>query len=168
MNKRGPNPKPTKLKELEGNPGKRPLNMKEPQPAMLIPSCPAFLKGAARREWKRITPELYTIGLLTSIDRAALAGYCQAYGRWEEAERQLNELGKISKGTMKYLYKTTNGNLIISPLLSVSNKAMEQMHKFLTEFGMTPASRSRIIVDKSNQIDDALSEFVEDYGSRKN
>jgi P27 family predicted phage terminase small subunit len=69
---------------------------------------------------------------------------------------------------MKYLYKTTNGNLIISPLLSVSNKAMEQMHKFLTEFGMTPASRSRIIVDKSNQIDDALSEFVEDYGSRKN
>jgi len=149
----GPPPKPTKLKQLEGNPSKRPLKDSEPNPASTIPTCPMFIKGAARREWTRITKELYVLGLLTKIDRSALAGYCQAYGRWYEAEQQINDLGKLSKGKLKFLYKTTNGNLVMNPLLSVANKAMEQMHKFLVEFGMTPASRTRISVSASESED---------------
>ena len=148
------------LKKLEGNPGKRPLPTNEPRPLESLPSCPTFIKGAARREWNRITPQLYVLGLLTRIDRSALAAYCQAYGRWDEASRQIEKLGKVSHGRLKYLYRTSNDNLVMNPLLSVLNKAVEQMRQFLAEFGMTPASRVRIVIkDNGDQgpMDDLLS-----------
>lgn len=156
----GPARKPTKLKELEGNPGKRELNREEPTPNPAIPDCPAFVKGSGRKEWKRVADELFILGLLTRIDRGALAAYCQSYGRWEEAERKL-----VKEGV---LFETSNGNLIQNPRLAVANKAMEMMHKFLTEFGMTPASRSRISVPKDESLDDPLTEFTGNYGARKN
>jgi len=62
---------------------------------------------------------------------------------------------------------TSNGNAVIEPLLSVRKQAMEQMYKFLSEFGMTPASRSRIVVDKRAGLDDPMSEFT-DYDQRQN
>ena len=101
--KSGPKAKPTKLRELEGNPGKRTLPEEvESEPG--IPARPTFLKGAAKKEWERIAPELYKLGLLSKVDRAALAAYCQAYGRCDEAERKVKKEG--------YLFETSNGNLI--------------------------------------------------------
>lgn len=31
------------------------------------------------------------MGILTGINRAVLAGYCQSWGRWVEAERKLKD-----------------------------------------------------------------------------
>jgi P27 family predicted phage terminase small subunit len=162
----GPAPKPTALKKLEGNPGKRTLPFNEPRPAASMPACPAFIKGAARKEWQRLAPELYQLGLLTRIDRAALASYCLNYGRWEDAEKRLAKLARKSTDKMAYLYRTTNGNLILNPLLTVSKQAMELMHKFLVEFGMTPASRSRIVIEKYKE-EDPLDEIL-DNAARQN
>lgn len=39
----GRKPKPTAIKELEGNPGKRKLNKKEPKPDKGMPVCPEWL-----------------------------------------------------------------------------------------------------------------------------
>ena len=39
----GRKPKPTALKKLEGNPGKRKLNTKEPVPEKGMPDCPKWL-----------------------------------------------------------------------------------------------------------------------------
>lgn len=155
----GRKPKPTALRELEGNRGKRPLNQNEPKPQATLPSCPRHLNKPARREWHRIAPELLRMGLLTKVDRAALAGYCQCYGRWVEAERKLKELAGLSVDKVPYLYKTTNGNLIISPLLIVANKSLEQMYRFMVEFGLTPASRSRITLG-GPEGDDALDQML--------
>jgi len=131
----GAKPKPIELKILEGNLGRRPIP--EPiKPSSDKITCPSHLSDTAKREWSRIVPELMNIGLLTNVDRTALAAYCQAYGRWVEAEKVIKAKGP--------LYKTEKGNIITSPMLWVANKAMEQMHKFLTEFGMTPSSRARI------------------------
>ena len=49
----GRKPTPTTLKELKGNPGRRPLNEAEPKPAARLPSPPAHLSRSARREWRR-------------------------------------------------------------------------------------------------------------------
>ncbi len=76
MARRGPAPKPTRMKVLAGNPGKRPLNRREPQPKPGLPRCPAQLSEEAKREWKRISKELDRLGLLTVLDRAALSAYC--------------------------------------------------------------------------------------------
>ena len=163
----GPAPKPTKLKKLEGNPSKRPLNKFEPQPLVEIPSCPKHLCAEARAEWKRICPELDKLGLLSKIDRAALAAYCQAYGRWVKAEIALktieDKFHNVNAGS-GMCYQTSNGNWVMQPLVSVANKALEQMHKYLIEFGMTPASRSRIIVSQGAD-HDAMDKLL---STRKN
>jgi P27 family predicted phage terminase small subunit len=134
----GRKPKPTALKELAGNPGKRALNRREPKPASGLPPCPRHLTGEARKEWRRMGGELARMGVVTAVDRAALAAYCQAWARWVEAEGQVAKLGTI--------VKTANGNLIQNPYLAVANRAMEQMTRLAAEFGMTPSSRSRVQV----------------------
>ncbi len=136
MGRRGPAPKPTRLRLLAGNPGHRPINGKEPQPKVEIPSCPKHLGREARCEWKRIARELKALGLLSKIDRAGLAAYCVSWGRWVEAEDKLREHGTI--------VKSPNGFAVQSPFLSVANQAMRQMTKLLAEFGMTPSSRTRV------------------------
>ncbi len=133
---RGRKPKPTRLKKLAGNPGKHPLNKHEARVGPEIPTCPSHLLGEARREWKRITVELYSAGLLTLVDRAALAGYCQAWARWVRAERELTKRGEVILGV--------HGTLKVSPWHTVAKNAKEEMRKFLVEFGMSPASRSRV------------------------
>ena len=135
----GRKPLPTAVKELRGNPGKRPLNSREPRARVKAPTCPKHLGKTARAEWRRVVRELTAMRVLSEIDRAALAGYCVAYGRWVEAEEQVAKLGTV--------VKTTNGNLIQNPYLSIANRALIDMAKLATEFGMTPSSRSRVKVD---------------------
>lgn len=135
---RGRKPKPTSLKLLEGNPGKRPIHGREPQPPGSQPSCPAHLSPTAKAEWKRLAQTLNRIGLLTQVDRAALAAYCQCYGRWVEAERKLAETPA--------LLKTPAGYVQPSPWLGIANKQLELMAKFMAELGLTPSARSRVTV----------------------
>ena len=54
MATRGRKPKPTAIKRLEGNPGKRPLNIYEPKPLKKAPTCPDWLDEEAKREWRRL------------------------------------------------------------------------------------------------------------------
>jgi P27 family predicted phage terminase small subunit len=135
---RGRKPKPTHLKLIEGNPGKRPINGAEPKPPGGQPTCPAHLSPTAKAEWKRLASDLNAIGLLTLIDRAALATYCQSYGRWVEAERKLTETPP--------LLKTPAGYVQQSPWLTIANKERELMARYMTELGLTPSSRSRLAI----------------------
>lgn len=136
----GRRPKPTAIKELTGNPGKRPLNDEEPEPELALPECPKHLGKHARKEWKRVAAELHSLGLLTRIDRAALAGYCQAWERWVAASEQLQKFGAV--------IKTPTGYPIQNPYLAIANTALDQVRKFAVEFGMTPSSRSRVKTGK--------------------
>ena len=130
---------PTKLKLLRGNPGRRPIDTTEPEPPVVIPRCPKVLTGEARREWRRITKELEILGLISLLDRAAIAAYCIQWARWVEAEEKI-----ASENAM--IFKTPSGYPIQTPWLAISNKALELMKAFLTEFGLTAASRTRLKV----------------------
>jgi len=134
---RGRRPKPTPIKRLLGNPGRRRLNDREPTPAIDIPTCPAHLLPTAKAEWKRLAHDLHNLGVLTRLDRAALAGYCQAYGRWVEAEKKLRETPGILKMPSGYLQQ--------NPWLSIATKQLELMCRFMVELGLTPSARSRVL-----------------------
>lgn len=140
----GPKPKPTHLKLIQGNPGRRPLNNAEPKPIRQQPQPPAELNDDAKIEWARVSEELYRLGLLTGIDRAALSAYCQAYGRWITAERSLAEMAIRDPQMRGLLIKTKSNNVIQNPLVGVANRAMSDMMHYAVEFGMTPSARSRI------------------------
>jgi P27 family predicted phage terminase small subunit len=141
---RGRKPTPTHLKLVRGNPGKRPLNASEPVPQLALPSPPAELCADARVEWERVAGELHRIGVLSSIDRAPLAAYCQAYGRWIVAERAIAKMAERDQLTEGLMIKTTNGNAVQNPLVGTANKAMGDMVRYAAEFGMTPSARSRV------------------------
>lgn len=143
---RGVKPKPTHLKLLEGNPGKRPLPANEPKPEPLrdAPEPPAHLSREAREEWARLAPELVAQQLLTALDRGALAAYCQAYGRWVQAEGALTAMRDRDLLTHGLMIKTVGGNAIQNPLVGTANRAMELLMKASTEFGMTPSARTRV------------------------
>ncbi len=87
----GPPPKPTRLKQLAGNPGKHRLNRNEPQPRG-VANMPPGLDAEARKEWRRISAELEALGLLTAVDRAVMSGYCRAWSIWYTATRELTKL----------------------------------------------------------------------------
>lgn len=146
-------PKPTALKALGGNPGKRKPNKSEPKPKAKRPSCPKHLTGEAKKEWNRMSKQLYELGLLTEVDRAALAAYCQAWGRWVEAEEEMR------KPDFRMITTTDSNYPVVSPWLNIATNAMKQMKGFLTEFGMTPASRSRVQAPTKEE-DDPFEEFL--------
>jgi len=133
---RGRRPTPTRIKVVTGNPGRRPLNENEPKPPTERPSCPKELTKLAKQEWRRIVPILESLEIIARIDRSTLAGYCQSYGRWIEAEIKLAETGLV--------IKTKSGNIIENPYYSIAKRERELMHKFAIEFGLTPSSRSRL------------------------
>lgn len=154
MGQRGPAPKPTALKRLQGNPGKRALNESEPRPAATLPRCPTHLQGEARAEWKRVARALHESGLLTQVDRAALAIYCQAWARWVKAEAQVARHGEV--------VKSAAGNVMQNPYLSIANRAMKQVQLMAREFGMTPSARSQIKIQPLDEpsLADLLFEAV--------
>ena len=133
---RGRRPKPTRLKVLTGNPGKRPLNAAELSPEPAIPDCPAELGPVARREWDRLVGELASLRLLTNLDRAALAAYCGAYALWAESMEAIQKYGTM--------IKSPSGYPVQSPYVAIANRQAEIMMRIASEFGFTPVSRSRI------------------------
>lgn len=159
MAPRGRKPKPTHLKLVTGNPGKRILNKMEAKPRLDLPMPPPHLADEAKVEWGRVSQELYDCGLLSIVDRAALAAYCQAYSRWVQAERAIAEMAKKDLLTGGLLIKTTNGNAIQNPLVGTANKAMQDMVRYATEFGMTPSARSRIETGAPQDRQDPASKY---------
>ena len=145
MATRGRKPKPTALKVLEGNPGKRPLNEHEPVPPKSAIRCPAWLEAEAKKEWKRLAPALEAMGILTTVDISAFAGYCQAYARWKEAEEFISKHGSI--------FQTPSGYVQQVPQVSIAQQNLKIMQSFCSEFGLTPATRSRIIAGSGSESD---------------
>ena len=142
---RGRRPKPTRMKRLTGNPGKRPLNADEPRPEPTVPECPPELGPVARQEWDRLAGELGALKILTALDRAALAAYCNAYGLWAEAIQAIQKYGTM--------VKSPSGYPIQSPYVSIANRQAEIMMRIASEFGFTPASRSRISTPTKSEPD---------------
>lgn len=147
----GRRPKPLAIKQLEGNPGGRPLNMDEPRAQRGIPEMPKGLRKTARREWGRITVDLDAIGVLTVVDGKALAMYCDAYADWEEAQRECVKKGLwysepivADSGVVGYKHKP-------APWFNIKCAAMKMMKVYLIEFGLTPASRTKLKIEKPQQ-----------------
>ena len=120
---KGRKPKPPQLRLIEGNREHRPIpTTPNPQSKQLY--APKWLDPLAKQEWRRISKELYVLGLLTKIDRAALEGYCQSYAKWRQAE----EKAKIG------VFKTESGYISQNPYINIAIKYIKEMRAFLVEF----------------------------------
>lgn len=130
--------KPTNIKLLEGNPGKRPINKKEPQPEKELLKCPSWLNNIAKYEWNNLSKQLYNLGLLTKVDKIMLAEFCQSYSRWREAESQLKK--------DKFLIPT-KGGFKMNPLIAISKIYTSQMNYCIAKLGLSPSDRAKLEID---------------------
>jgi P27 family predicted phage terminase small subunit len=140
MARPGRKPKPTALKLLHGNPGRRRLPGKEPKPRPCTPEPPEWLDPMAKREWERIVPALAAIGLLTEVDGFVLESYCQCYARWVEHELAIAKIGTVyspgKKKGLKYLKAL--------PHVAIAQAYLAQARAFAEQLGLSPSARSRI------------------------
>lgn len=164
---------PTALNALRGNPGKRPGNPNEPRPQAIEPDMPTFLDPIGRREWRRVAPMLLRTGLLTEVDGAALAGYCDCYStitRLNKALRRAKYRMLADKTSFLEQKDKDNGRANelmtveakINPLLIAKRNTWQVLRFFCQEFGMTPSSRGRMSVQGGEE--DEMEKFLR--GSR--
>lgn len=116
-----------------------PTGTPAPVPEVLakIPTPPLPLDRVARREWDRVAPELIRLHLLSKLDLAALAAYCTAFSSLVAARACIAKHGRY--------VKTRGGGLMASPAVWDLNRALETLRIFANEFGMSPASRGRVV-----------------------
>ena len=73
---------------------------------------------------------------MSNLDVTALAIYCESYAMWQDATDKINSHGAVIKGK--------DGYPVRSPYFMVMQRAFDQMKAMLTEFGMTPSSRTKV------------------------
>ena len=125
---------------------------RSPQAPDALPRCPAHLTPVAAKEWRRLAGPLHKMGVISTTDRAALAAYCQAWARWVEAEEKLQET--------PMLIRTPSGYAQQSPWLSIANKQMELMGKYMAELGLTPVARARLPERDRRNDDSIITEII--------
>lgn len=131
---------PTSIKEMRGTLQNCRENKDAPKPGRAsILEPPAHLNAIAAAEYMRKAELLDRLGVFKEGDDVALAAYADAYARWVKAVEMYNKTGP--------LVKDKKGNPTRNPVGFAINHAVDTMYRFLTEFGLTPASRTRIKVD---------------------
>lgn len=152
---KGRPPTPTNLHILRGNPSKKALN-KDPQPTrpneIPAPPLPIALEPYAAEEWSLVAAELWRLGLYTVCDKGALCAYCFAYAEWRHAAEIIHDLRANDPKMRGLLVKGRDGaQAVQNPLAYMARKAASDMVRYASEFGFTPAARSRIAAGVDNQ-----------------
>lgn len=143
--------KPTAIKILEGNPGKRPLP-NEPRFRPMDFQPPSWLDSEGKKVWKFLAPELEKLNLLSQADYMAFVALCQTWAIWISCQRFLKKSGMT--------FSTPNGYVQQRPEVSISHKVLDQLKSLLTEFGLTPASRSRISLPPAEEGEDPMEALL--------
>jgi P27 family predicted phage terminase small subunit len=169
--------KPTHLKIVTGTlrPGRQ--NPREPQPKKGLPAAPSHMTAGGRRAWRYIGSRLNRMGILTEADAIALERLCETYAQILQAQESYarpitgTRLNKRTGETEEYeiapansRYYETHGQTGVTlrerPELSAIRSADQMLRSYLSEFGMTPASRSRVnVLPDKGQLDPASKYF---------
>lgn len=140
-----------KLRVVGGNGCRRPRNEAKSAPEARIPQPPFELSKEAMAEWDRLSEPLHRAGLLTELNRAVFAAYCDAYAQALQAGRVLRRMAKTDPVTGGLVIRTKKGYPIQNPILGIANKAWAETVRYAIELGMTPRARTRVQNRKSNR-----------------
>jgi P27 family predicted phage terminase small subunit len=158
MGRRGPLPQSSSVKLLRGNPGRRRLPKTGPPTVSLgVPDPPEFLDAVGLQEWERIAPLLAAAGLLTLLDRAALAMYCTCWGHFVAAARDIKARGMTISSVTRA--GKARAHPVQNPSVAVFRQSVPQLRALLVEFGATPLSRSRLHIEQPAPLTD-LETFI--------
>lgn len=133
-------PKPTALKLLAGNPGRRELPKNEPVPPVGDVEMPRPLEGAALRAWQRLVPLLQGMRVLSLADVEKLALACEAIGDYLDLRARVKKVGRV------YSTVTVTGSKVYRPRPEVAMmvEARKAASTLMGEFGLSPSTRAKV------------------------
>jgi len=99
------------------------------------------MTNAASLLWDRVCDHLETLKVLSPGDREPLYRYCKMYDRWLRLEQFIDEHGEVYE---THAYNRQATGFQIRPQMRVLIQLSEQMSKIESQFGMTPAARTRL------------------------
>jgi len=105
--------------------------------------------------FQQIAQELDGIGVLTQLDGKALELLIEAYTEYRRHCETLDTEGYT------YRVETQTGDVMIKahPAAAMKSDAWKRIRAMLSEFGMTPASRSKVNAGGPDKVD-PLEEFL--------
>lgn len=155
---RGRPPKPSALRILEGNPGKRPMNESEPTPTPLSSLTPPdWLDEFGLEAWEQLAPELARLGLLTVIDRPLFALSCQLHSMVRRA-------GKASKTLTQ---RSRANGYVAKPQIGQFTQGLNTLRQLWGEFGVTATARARLGVVDAEAPEDPAESFLNKKPGRR-
>lgn len=143
-------PKPTALKVVAGNPGKRALNHQEPDPTYLQDlSAPDWLSRVpgAVEVWDELAPKLRAAKLLTEVDVQALAQLAVSLAHFRIAATKTGENLVKHKLVENEEGEPVEAGEHINPWMLVQSMSFKQSNALMAQFGMTPAARTRVAIN---------------------
>jgi len=142
--------RPTALTALAGNPGKRALKvdiaLARPETA---PACPSWLQNKAKTMYKRLAKILVELDLFTLADVEMLAGYCQSYTRYREAEQAIEDHGLLITETSA----AGCTRLVANPAVRISRGCLADAIRIAASFGFSPSDRLKEPASSSKETD---------------
>src|SRR5262245_35007950 len=142
MSKAGRPRVPTHLKLLRNNPGKRRIESEtEPQPEKGAPRCPSFITGEKRKIWRWVRKMLDQMGIGSRADLLIMEGLCNQLMTLRKAEKDLEQ---SEEGLL--VTSPKSGWRLPHPLIAIRDKAWKNTQSILQELGFTPAARTRLRV----------------------
>lgn len=146
-------PKPTALKLVEGNRGKRGTNKQEPDPTYLADLAPpAWMPAAAQAVWKEVVPALATAKLVTEVDVQALSMGCIAIAQYRYSVKRAGEDLVKSKQELNDDGELFTTGEHINPWMLVQSMTFKQAMVVFQQFGMSPAARTRIAINPQGDL----------------
>jgi P27 family predicted phage terminase small subunit len=147
----GRTPKPSGLRLVQGNPGKRPPPPNEPDPEYLADlSAPTMLSPAQAEIWNNLAPALRANKLLTVLDVQALMLLCIALQQHQFATNEIGDNKLIMKNA-------ETGAFSPSPWVIIQSMSFKRAKLLLDAFGMTPAARTRVAVNPQGNLFDTAN-----------
>lgn len=143
--RKGRPPKPTTLKLLEGNPGKRKLNMDTEPKGTEVDSekvaLPSWVDGVGRCFFRRCWINAGKIKVLTEEDRDALIHVAMEYSLYRKAHDYCKRNG------LSYQTSTATGEKIHKPYPEAAQSIalFKNVRSGLADFGLTPSGRVGMI-----------------------
>ena len=155
MGARGPAPKATNMRILEGNPSRRPLNDDEPQPEPGA-TCPLWVTDGARQVWQEVAPVLINCGILTQADQVMFAAWCDAVANYKAVSKEIDKAANLqnkigpNSDVLSVIEPVYCQKEIKSLIVSQRNYA-ELMIRFGTKFGLSPGDRTGLKANKPKE-----------------
>lgn len=163
----GRTPKPSALRLVEGNRGKRGLNKQEPDPAYLIDlSAPSWLPAPAAAVWNEIVPHLRAARMLSTVDVPMLEKGCVAIAQYRHATKMLGDsLVLDAEGFDDTGVKVVTKAATLNQWMVAQSMAFKQAMAVLQQFGMSPAARTRIAIQPQGDLFGSGEKASGDYFS---